>query len=560
LFEFLGKEIRQVSFGKSLREYGNRTAGGLVEFLRSVMKREYLVPLAIGLAFFVVMTSLKVTRIDVFREDTAVQFQATENIANRGVPVSQVFQSNLWMLEGSLIEPAARLAVDPLSPPRVAEENLLHFHNYLILYVLAAFVKFFPVNVVLLSAYVVSFAGIVLIAYYLLRGKRLPVGAACLFCLLIISHPAWSAGLLFGQFYPDRLFILAGFILMNVASRANASNPLLVAAAVLCALINEQAAFMAAVFLLSYTAVYWQKVKQDRYLRLGLGVALFFYGTIVVKFLLVTNKREYSSFLPHSLDQMIVSFQNPGFAHDAAWLVLINLPFLFIALFEWRAAIVAAVLLSPNIFGSIGGAEKVGWITHYHSYYLPALIWAALLGYEAAYRKAIGPKWRSAFYVTTVVLIVILNSVDPYSVTNRSVGLSNIANNFLSKFDQQVDGYLTSGRPRFDLAADEIRRIVPEKSVVSSVEIGMPLLYHNRTVWFYPLDIDRADYAVIDAAKSPKKVTYGGAINFLGPEELAKVNRVVLNRMKKDGYDFRHATFIPLYGVAVIKRLHPILP
>ena len=527
---------------------------GLVEFFRPVMKREYLVVLAIGLVFFVVMTKLKVTRIDEFHEDTAVMFQTTENIAARGAPLSQVFQSNQLILEGILTEPAARIAVDPLSPPPVFEENLLQFHKYLILYVLAAFATFVPASTVLMAAYVLSFAGCILLAYSLLRIKALPIVAAGLFCLLLVSHPVWSAGLLSGQFYPDRLFILAGFIFMNVVSRVKPSKGLLIAAAVLCALINEQSAFMAGVFVLAYTAVYWKKVSEERYLRLGLGAALFVYGTIVVNFFLVSNKHEYSSFLPHNLGQIIGAFQNPVFAHNAAWLILINLPFLLIALFEWRAAVVAAIMMLPNVFGNIGGAEKTGWSTHYHSYYLPALFWAALLGYEAAYRKAPIPKWRAAFYIATAALVLVLNSVDPDSVASPKAGLSNISHNFLFSFKEQAEAYLGSGRPRFDLAADQIRRIVPEKSVVTSVESGMPILYHNRTMWFYPIGVDRADYAVINGANGAEGVTFGGAINFLGPEETAKVNQIVLDRMKKDGYDFKHATFIPLFGLAVVKR------
>lgn len=44
-------------------------------------------------------------------------------------------------------------------------------------------------------------------------------------------------------------------------------------------------------------------------------------------------------------------------------------------------AILALGALVPNLLGSIGGAEKLGWTTHYHSPYFPFLVLAVLLGY-----------------------------------------------------------------------------------------------------------------------------------------------------------------------------------
>ena len=85
----------------------------------------------------------------------------------------------------------------------------------------------------------------------------------------------------------------------------------------------------------------------------------------------------------------------------------------------------------------------------------------------------------------------------------------------------------------------------------------MPLLYRNRTVEFLPVDIDRADYAVLEITSAPgQPMTYGGVISYLGPDESVKVNRVIAERLRKDGYDFAHAKLVTGLGLAIVKRIH----
>jgi hypothetical protein len=212
----------------------------------------------------------------------------------------------------------------------------------------------------------------------------------------------------------------------------------------------------------------------------------------------------------------------------------------------------------PNVIGNIGGGEKTGWTTHYHTYYFPALVWAAMLGYVNAYRMVAASRPRRwAFYAVALLLAFVMSSIDPYSTGKISIAASNVSANFVSRLWTESTRWLTPAHLRYNPLSDEIAEAAPEGSVVSSLEALMPYLYRNRTLRFFPIDIDHADYAVLSVDRSvPGIVTYGGAVNYLGADELKKVNAVLVERMKRDGYDFEHPRIFDAIGVAIVKRKH----
>ena len=524
---------------------------------KALAKPGLFLPLGFFLILFITLTAAKVLSVP-GGGDTASFMQLAENIANRGLPVSQVDTAVLSLFQsGTLNMPAAEIAKNPLAaPPATDEFNILHYHAYFILYPIAIFTKLFPPDVVLLTFYVLSFVGIVAIAYFVLRSMGVASIAAALFCVLIVTHPAWSEGILFGQFYPDRLFVLCGFVLMYLATLGKTARVWLLIAAVCCMLVNERGALVAGEFLVLYTALYWRKPDVDRVLNIVLGVLLGLYGLFVIKAISGTN-HDYSSFLPTSLPQLIANFSRPEFVHGAILFVIINGLFLLFALFEWRAALIAFIIAVPNVIGNLGGAEKVGWITHYHDFYLPALVWAAMLGYAAAYRAATLRKRMPAFYASIVLLVAVVGAIDPYSAARPSVSLANWSNNFIFKFNQSAQTYLSAAGLRYYQVHQQVRNAVPEGVTITTPEGFMALLYHNRTIEFFPLGIDKADYAVVTMVSTDKGPVYGGSLSYLGAAEQAKIDRTLVTRMAKDGYDFAHPMLLEgLPSAAIIRRVH----
>jgi len=531
---------------------GERAQAAARPFL-GLARRELLIVLAIFLILTAMLTALKILNPADQRGDTAFYEQTTENIANRGVAVSSLQANILAFVQSDIPStPAAKMADKPLPPPSVPEIDVLRWHGYVILYPIAVLVKVFPTDAVLFALDVLSFTGTVLIAYLVLRRKGVPVLGAALFCLLVVSHPGWSYALLSGQFYPDRLFLIAGFALMVLASSLRAPWSLLVAAGVVAAMVNERGGITGGLFLIAFAVLYWREIpKRPREFRLGLGIAMLLYGTIMLKFV-ITNFY-YATFLPSNLAGVLYNFGLPNFPQHLGIFVLVNAVLLIVALFEWRAALIAVFLMLPNAIGNIGGAEKLGWSTHYHVYYLPALIWAAMLGYARLYRIVSSERSRTlAFYGIAVVLALVMSSIQPYT---GAIGVSNISSNFVFTFWNAATTWFTPSGLAHNPVPDEFNSAVPPGSVVTAPEVAMPYLFRNRTVRFFPIDVDHADYAVLSATREPGGgVTYGGIFTFLGAEEAKKIDAVLVRRMRKDGYDFDHPTFIPQLGAAVLKR------
>lgn len=520
-------------------------------------KRVLEIAAVVIISFMIVglLVTLKSLKINEMEGDTAIFYQLAENIASRGQPVSQVFANTQAFLESGLLTmPADKLAKDPLLPPPAAERNEISFHAYLILYPIGALVKIFPTSLVFMSLWVLSFVGVVALAYLALRGRNISIPAALLFCLLIVTHPAWSDGLLSGQFYPDRLFVFFGFAFMLLASRNEKNRGMLLTAGIVCALINERGAITAGIFLLAYQLLFWKQSIIDRYFKLALAAGLLLYGTVIVK--LFVSNAYYSTFLPPSAGAAIDLFRDPVFAQKAELFLLVNVAFLIVALFNVRAAVIAAVLMMPNLLGNIGGAEKIGWVTHYHSYYLPGLIWAALLGYQTAYFKATTRQLRAGFYAVACGLILFVSFVDPYTPAPLSISPSNVWNQFFFKTKVQMAQWFTPSGRSFYHIKDDIARDVPQGSVISTTEQLMAFLYRGRTIRALPVDIDHADFAGMPYTMVDGKPVFSGVPSYLPPEGQKQVNNVILARMKRDGYDLEHAKLIPELGMAIIRRKH----
>lgn len=534
----------------------NRRLGALSGALHSLRRPELIAALCLFAVLLAMLAAVKVIDVLQLQGDAAIFLQATENAAFRGVPLSGVFANTQAFLDSHLlVTNAQQMATDPLAPPAIGERNILGFHFYAILYPLALFARFIPVDVVLAIAFMASYLGLVLCAYLVLRRRRVDVAAALLFCLLVISHPAWGETL-WGQFYPDRLFVLAGFIFMVLFSRARSSQTALIAAAVACVLIGERAALTAGLFALAYVGLNWRGMPEsERNLKVGIGVGMLAFGVLVTK--LAISNAYYSSFMPTSLDKIVLELQSPVFIQDAVLFLAVNAVLFAIALFAWRAAVIAAFLMIPNLLGNIGGAEKIGWVTHYHSYYFPVLVWAAAAGFVNAYRIMHARRQLPALYAGTAVLALLLTMIDPFSPQALRLDPSRLSAHVIIKAASAAQTFLTPAGMQVHALADQIRAAVPENTTVTMPESVMPFLYHDRTLHVLPVGVDRADYAIMTVTgESGGQPVYGGVPTYLGPEEGKKINATIVERMRAHGYDLAHPVLIPALSLAVVKRVH----
>lgn len=538
---------------------------------RRPRRLEYAVVVTVLLLLAGLLTAFKLIRIDLMYGDSAMLFQATENLAFRGEPVSQVQEQivHYQNVERFMTLPVGQIAAHPEAffgyRTPGTERSVLLGHEYLVLYPLAQLVRILPVRIVLLGAVAFGFAAVPALAFVFLRRRGVPVFAALCFCLLAVSHPAWWQAVLWGQFYPDRLFVVAGFVLMVVTTWRTRRAPSwmgelwLLVAGVACASVNERGALVAGIFLIVYTVLYW-KTSRLAAARLAFGIALFAYGYVVIKFVLPGGS-DYGGFLPNDIAGLAAIPTQPLFRQLMPLFVLETIPFLLLAAFEWRALVVALVLMIPNVIGNIGGAEKVGWVTHYPSFLLPALLWAAMVGYASLLERFPGRRALAMTATGTLALVVLIACVDPNVTQPLSIGPQNVlAKSVLGVMPEQVKFYIISSTARNELRteATQMEAAVPPGSVVSSIEAGMPHLYRNRMLDYFPEGLDRAGFAALGAVPSGTHFAYNGAVMYLGPAEQTKLNELVEERLRRDGYDVDHPMRFPaLGGMAIVKRLRP---
>jgi len=511
----------------------------------------YFVPASILLPLCAALIALKIIHIDALRGDSAIYFQTARNIAAHGTPTSSLFTHVLFFVQSHLPKmTASAIAASPLLTPPGGNENILRLHSYFVLFPIGLFAKIIPVEWLLPIVFALSFVGLVYLAVVMLLRRSIPAWGAAIFGLMVMTHPAWGESILFGQFYPDRIFVLSGFVFMALASRERAPRWAFIAVGLLCASINERGALTAGGALLLYTLLYWRTVP-DRTFKLVTSVALVVFGELMLKVVVVNSA--YSTFLPTSLHALLKELQQPHFVNGILVLLLVNAALFAIAFFEWRAALVALVVMLPNVFGNIGGAEKTGWSTHYHSFYFPILVWAALLGFVRAYHLACERRVKWLFYCGAVAALLLIGSIVPFAGVPE-IALTQLAQTFVPTVIEQVQTFVSPRGVALYRLGQEVAAAVPEGASVTTPEAGMPFLYHERSVYFFPMNIDTADYAVLAVWPNGNGYTYGGAVSFLGAAELSRVNNVILKRMRKDGYDLNHPHVIPGLGIAIVKR------
>jgi hypothetical protein len=78
---------------------------------------------------------------------------------------------------------------------------------------------------------------------------------------------------------------------------------------------------------------------------------------------------------------------------------------------------------------------------------------------------------------------------------------------------------------------------VPTGAKVTTSEQFVPTLYRGRTIYFYPMGTDTADYAVLTKVSQPDGAFhYVGSISYI-PGEMKKIDICLTERLRKVGYN-----------------------
>ena len=114
----------------------------------------------------------------------------------------------------------------------------------------------------------------------------------------------------------------------------------------------------------------------------------------------------------------------------------------------WPLNVVECLGIRPKFVEgtNIGGAEKVGFFTHYHSYYFPVLLWATIAGYAAAYRLLSARRLTPALYAAVTLLVLFLALVDPTAAPKLSISTAYLKHHFVREFRREARRMLSPVR------------------------------------------------------------------------------------------------------------------
>lgn len=497
--------------------------------------------------------------------DSAVFVDNVRTIMKSGLPLSQVNLTWHTALEKVITQEAGLVCSSSLAMDPASTVNMFTRHAYLILYPLSAIALFTNEIYAVVLYHAVSFVGLLAAVFLYLRKKDVPLFVTLPFIFAIACHPDWSEAAL-GPFYVDRIFIFSGTVfllgLYERLSNNSKNDLLLVLSGLVCCIATERAALMTAGAILSMLVLsrFPNRFKKgDQWLALA-GLIIFLYSAVFLFY--VQNNPDYGSFGASFLSFPDKLLQDENFRNSSIKFLLINLPLLICGVFSRWFLVVAVGALIPNLVGTIGGAEKLGWSTHYHSMCFPFLVAAATIGLANL------GKHKNIRMVNVGKVAVILSmsnyfaTIDLYNPQSfLSFSDRKQSDTTILKVARSVNGLereftFWGANQLFKPVGD----IVPKSASVTTPEAYMPVLVNGeRAVYYYPMGLDSADYIVAwYSQRDDGRMIITSSVSYLGIDNKTRLDMCLTERIKEQG--FKLENFIPAnadgsQGVAIMKRL-----
>jgi uncharacterized membrane protein len=491
--------------------------------------------------------------------DTAQLLLLTESAAKFGVPFNQVGATTLEISEIRPIE-ASIVCNSPLLPGPESypngQFNHLEYHAYYFAYALAPLMWVLPADVVIASTQALALCATVLLVYMILRQERVsPIGRA-LFCGLVVAFPVWNETIV-NDLYMDRYFPPLALLYLAILYYALVAPgrpwvralPWAIPVGILTAATNDRSilylimANAGVLILMGWSAVRTQRRAAITLVLFSVGLGLAFESYML--WVHTSDINTIPTFLGRGLYLLDALFNPAIFRFDQTYaeltvkFVVVNAVFFGIwGLWRWKPMLLAVVALMPNILTTLGGAEKVTFGFPYHSHYLPFLLLAAALGLARVWRMA---KWgvaRLALGGVLGVSALALVTFAPYE-PGWVFGPTGWAQTGLASLWQFYSDVPHSAAMASRTLQTQVANAVPQGATVTSVQGLAVALYPGHHWFFYPINIDLADYAVLTVEKAADGTRYyGGAESYTGQDQ--QLNTCLTQRLERDGYDTRN--------------------
>lgn len=514
-----------------------------------------VVMLALCTNFFYRTTSLK-------NLDSVFLFESVLAISKEGRPVSESVGTFVDALKTFTLSPESICGSD-LAQLTGRAYNILDNHAYFALYPIALLSALSGSE--LTFAFLNAFAHILLLAapfvYLRIRGYAL-LPALAFVCCVAISY-AWSYSAI-GDYYLDRIYmpfaLLALYFMQMMLGRSPKDNRWLLVyfslSVVIGSLFTERAVLMFAA-LIAFYLLFFRRAVMDAgltkplFLLLGsLGIYVFIY----FKFQYV-GIQGAGNLISNALPSILHPLERIRAAGIRPFMMVSFFPLGIFVMFSGTRYITLVIgAMLPNILISVGGAELNGWSTHYHTMYLPFVIFAASIGAINLANRFTENKIRTTtLFAVSGFLFVATTFLNPYTGKFEKTFFASSAGSVLgSLYRYYGDRENSPERVRPQLI-EALNVIIPQGTKVSTVESLMPVLYRSRSLSYYPIGMDEADYLVIPGSAADGHVQMvSGAISYLGAAQTMALNQCLSKRIVAKGFVLSKA--IPSLGVLVFKR------
>lgn len=299
-------------------------------------------------------------------------------------PVTDL-KSPLWMAFGPFLDLTGESNIcSALNQQPTEQTSVVPSHPYLIAILLRVLAVLPGVEAIIVSQVAVALSLMLCLAipFVSLIKARVGLVIGLLFVALIVTWPVFAMGFL-GQIYFDRLFMgLAAAMVIAIWWLIRGQTWiiwLILPTLALAASISERAALMTAIIAVIFPfSLIGFKVFHSKRILIVVAAGLVSGLWFLVWTVWIQSSVYYSSI---SLTSTLNTFLNwSGREYPAFFMVI--LPFLLLSLLYWRNIPLVAISLAPNLAVTVGGAELVGFATHYHSLYGGVLIGLAAIGVQ----------------------------------------------------------------------------------------------------------------------------------------------------------------------------------
>jgi hypothetical protein len=392
-----------------------------------------------------------------------------------------------------------------------SSESVIQWHAYLLAYplgFLSWLTRISPAMTTAIAESVSVVFALIICARELRRNNGGRIYTWLILCILITS-PILSVGTS-GQLQPERLLILPVVVVLTQLDRylksGTAHKGIILTAYFFGSLISERSAMT--LFWLTFAYILLRSPRKlfRPFPNVFVLMGIFSFCWWVIW----TTKFQESIYYKQVNFGSIISGLRYSFTEDSSntlKMLLVLVPLLVLSLFRWQGLVVGLIALIPNLAISVGGAEKTGLSTHYHSIYFAVFFGTATLGAVELIKRLQNFKWNHRLSPYAFLSILSMMVLFNFSYTSSGYPSPKMIN---ANIGNTVNAYGLNMYTKMDgLKASRIEMIrfvqgIPIGNRISSPEWTMPALIDqgHSLVSYYPLGVKNASviFAEIDGS------------------------------------------------------------